>query len=256
MVTEKAAGEVEAQVPSGWRLVRFDTVDSTNEQARRLIAGGAEHGTVVVADVQTGGRGRHGRKWTSPRGNLHCSIIVHPHRPQREVPQLSLLTGVAVAEALASVAPHSVFRAKWPNDILCRGRKLCGILLENAEPSVIVGIGVDVASAPGGEVLYPTTSLAEEGCRAGVEEVLAAICQRMDRWLRRWEADGFEPIRSAWLERAGGIGEPVVVRTEDRDPLRGTLVGLDTDGALLIQEAVDGPPRRILAGDVHLVRSL
>ncbi|MBF0560678.1 MAG: biotin--[acetyl-CoA-carboxylase] ligase [Alphaproteobacteria bacterium] len=242
-------------MPPGWRLVRFDTVDSTNEQARRLAVGGAEHGTVVVADVQTGGLGRRGRQWISPLGNLHCSIVVRPRRPVSEIAQLSLVTAVAVAEALGDVAPGLPFRCKWPNDILCRGQKLCGILLESdVNGVVVIGIGVDVNSAPREGMLYPTTSLQAEGGTAGVDAVLAAVCLRLSVWVERWTVDGMASVRDAWLNLAGGVGELVAVRVSDERTITGTLVGLDADGALLLADGREGQTHRIVVGDVLFER--
>jgi BirA family biotin operon repressor/biotin-[acetyl-CoA-carboxylase] ligase len=237
-----------AALPPPFRLTALDLVDSTNDELRRLAVDGAVHGAVVVAAEQTAGRGRRGRSWVSPRGNLHCSILLDPGPKPETAPQLAFVAAVALVEALSQVAPGVAFRCKWPNDILCEGRKVAGMLLEMAPPWVILGVGVNLVEAPD-PALYPAVCLRELGCPALPLDLLAAFCQRLAEWHGRWRAEGFAPLRQAWLDHATGVGGPVIVRLADATERHGRFAGLDGGGALLL-EAPDGSRQSVLAGDV------
>jgi BirA family biotin operon repressor/biotin-[acetyl-CoA-carboxylase] ligase len=242
--------------PRGWRLIALDAIDSTNRHARELAAEGAAHGTVVTARRQDRGRGRYGRDWVSPEGNLYVSVLLRPPVALEEAGQLTFVAALSTADALAAVAPAVPTALKWPNDVLARGRKIAGILLES-EPApdfaaawVVVGVGVNLASHPEG-VMYPATDLAAAGA-PGVtaEAALAAFAAALDSWYRRWREDGFAAVRQAWLARAAGLGAPIRVQL-DRETLSGIFAGLDTDGSLLLDRPC-GERRRIAAGDVFL----
>ena len=247
------------KLPPAYRLVALETVDSTNAEAKRLAARGedeGEDGTVVWARQQTAGRGRRGRQWDSPEGNLHCSLIMRPECPVETALQLGFVAALAVCDAIARVAEpgHEVW-CKWPNDVLLGDRKVAGILLESeagadAMPKwVVLGVGVNVAHFPE-DVEFPATSLREEGCR-DVDEVdlLEAFAQHFLTWVNRWLDDGFVPVRKHWLQRTKGLGEAIEVRL-DNETLSGTFADLDEDGALIL-EVEGGGRRRISAGDVY-----
>ena len=240
----------------GFRVLAFDSVDSTNEEAKRRLRAGAQAGMVVWARSQQAGRGRRGRAWVSGEGNLFCSLILRPERPPAEVAQISLVAALAVADTVAALLPAGVaVRVKWPNDVLAGGRKLAGILLEaegageGGAAALVVGVGINIAHAPEGTE-FPATSLAGEGAaavtvEAALERLLAAFCP----WYRRWDEQGLAPVRTAWLERAAGLGGPVTVRLH-AETLCGSFIGLDGDGALLLDPESGGPVSRIAAGDV------
>ena len=143
-------------LPASYQLVRLDSVDSTNEEARRLAASeAAVDGTLVWALSQTAGKGRRGRAWESPGGNLYCSILLRPDCAAAKAAQLSFVAAVAVVEAVTDIAgPALEVRCKWPNDVLVGGRKISGILLESEAGAgdevewVVVGVGVNVAHHP------------------------------------------------------------------------------------------------------------
>ena len=154
------------QLPPGYVLRAFDRVESTNDEARRLAEQGADAGVVVVADQQLKGRGRHGRIWQSPPGNLYASLLLRPDCSIAVSAQLSLVASLALAEALVALAPPDAdVRVKWPNDVLVRGAKVAGLLLESAADAgervawVVVGSGVNIDSAPA-DTPYPATALA------------------------------------------------------------------------------------------------
>ena len=225
------------------------------DEARRLAEAGAEDRTLIWAQQQIGGRGRRGRPWISPPGNVYSSLLLRPGTlaPSHGT-ELSFLTAVAVAETAVELVPASCRVAcKWPNDVLIDGAKCAGILLESQSGPdgligwVVIGVGINVMSAPEA-VEYPVTSLAAAGARADVATVLATYIGCLAAWLARWEAEGFAPLREAWLDRAAGLGRPVRVRLDDRE-IEGVFESLDDAGALIVVKA-DGSRERVLAGDV------
>lgn len=245
-------------LPPAYRLVALEEVDSTNSEAKRRAAEGAEDGTLIWARSQTGGYGRQGRDWASASGNLFLSLIVRPDCPLSAAAQFSFITAVALGDALGSVAPPMIeVTYKWPNDVLLNGRKVAGILLESkgdAEQKLdwlVIGLGANVSSFPT-DTRLPATSLHFEGCPTSVSAVdlLEAFARHMLSWINVWLDDGFAPIRQAWLRHAQGLQEQIEVRLP-RETLRGTFTDLDPEGTLLLTLA-DGSERRIAAGDVYL----
>ena len=242
--------------PPGYRLVALDWVDSTNDEAKRLATAGAEAGTVVWARAQSGGRGRRGRSWSSPPGNLYCSLLLRPEALAAEIGQLCFVAALGVGDAVAGLLPAGAeVRLKWPNDVLIGGAKVAGILIETASVGgggvqwVIVGTGINVASSPRGSE-RAATALAEEGAEVSVEAVLEAYLRSLDGWLGRWRGEGFGPVREAWLARATGLGRTVEVRLSGQT-LSGTFAALDASGALIL-DAADGSRRVVTAGEVFL----
>lgn len=235
-----------------FRLVALETIDSTNDEAKRLARQGAGHGTTVWAREQTAGRGRRGRPWISPPGNLHVSFLIDPGAPLSTAAQLGFVASVALVEALSDLAPQARFDCKWPNDVWCDGRKIAGMLLEGEGGLVVLGLGVDIVAAPS-PALVEAICLRQVGCDADAGAVLAAFVARFAPLLERWMAEGFAPLRDAWAARARGFGQAIEARLE-AETLAGTFAGLDADGALLL-ELGSGERRRILAGDVFFPRA-
>ena len=229
-----------ADLLSGWAgraAVTLGEVDSTQNRARALADAGAPEGTVVWAEHQTRGRGRLGRSWTDePASALLISIILRPGLPLSCLPQISLLAGVAVAEAVGEESGLPVTLA-WPNDLLIRGRKVAGILAESvtseAGAVVILGIGVNVNQTRFPEDLAGrATSLGLEGGRAfDRERLLRALLVRLEVWYRRWAAEGFAPIREAWRRRSWTLGQHV----EGDGGIAGIAIDLAEDGALVVR---------------------
>ncbi len=228
-------------------IQHLERVGSTNDEARRQALLGAPHGTVVHADEQTAGRGRRERAWFSPPGNLYMSVLLRlPTAPAR-MPELSFVTAVAVADTVDKLLPRQLRATlKWPNDVLVDGGKIAGILLETAEDAVIVGVGLNVLLAPH-NVAYKTTTLASAGGIASVDAARDILLERLAAYLTAWQAEGFPPIRDAWIARGPAIGTPLRAGGGNH-PIDGTYAGLDDDGALLL-DTPDGQ-RRIVAGDV------
>ncbi|MGH6620348.1 MAG: biotin--[acetyl-CoA-carboxylase] ligase, partial [Alphaproteobacteria bacterium] len=192
-------------LPRGYALVALDEVPSTNDEAARLAAEGAADGTVVWARRQSAGRGRRGRQWVSPEGNLYCSIVMRPDVPLARAAGLSLVAAVAAGDMVAGFLPGKQVEHKWPNDILVGGAKIAGILLEASGASrgavdwVVVGSGVNLAVHPEGEGLSATDIGRERGAPVAAGEALAALLESLHRWRGRWETAGIPPVRDAWL---------------------------------------------------------
>lgn len=227
------------RLPAFYRLHVFEELASTNDEAKRLAAEGEPEGALILARRQTAGRGRSGRHWESPPGNLYFSLLLRPDRPPAETAQLSFVAALAVADAVG--VPTTL---KWPNDVLARGRKLCGILLEGSAGALVVGCGVNVESAPEG-----AACLRAEGSGASADQALAAFCSAFLAWRQRWAEEGFAPVRAAWLARAHGLGAAVTARLGAKT-LRGAFVDLDGDGALVLDLGA-GEQRRVAAGEVY-----
>ncbi|HEY3065043.1 MAG TPA: biotin--[acetyl-CoA-carboxylase] ligase [Methylomirabilota bacterium] len=231
-------------------ILRFGEVDSTQDLAFAIAAGGAPDMSVVVADSQRVGRGRHGRAWhDAPGASLLMSLLVRPRLHVTAWPTFSLAAAVAVASALGRVAGIDA-RVKWPNDVRSRGRKVAGILLESrlgsGVPAVVIGIGINVAQRAFPPLLAErATSLAlETGAVPARAQVLEAVLDELGRWRRVLEDRGFEPVRARWLALAEGRGERVTV-----DGVSGVFADLDRDGALLLD--ADGVRHRVVAGEVR-----
>jgi BirA family biotin operon repressor/biotin-[acetyl-CoA-carboxylase] ligase len=246
--------QAEPRLPEDFLLHRYETLGSTNDEARRLARARAPEGTLVWSLAQSAGKGRRGRVWMSPPGNLYLSLVQRPAGPPARAAQLGFVAAIALGDALDRLAgPVPGLRYKWPNDLLIDGRKIAGILLESETTAtgtadfVIIGIGVNLISAPR-DVEFPATSLAEAGCDGVTPpQLLEAFAHCFAGWAGHWREEGFAPVRAAWLRRASGLGEGIRVRLE-RHTFGGRFLDLDHDGALLLDGA-EGR-RRIAAGEV------
>jgi BirA family transcriptional regulator, biotin operon repressor / biotin---[acetyl-CoA-carboxylase] ligase len=233
-------------LPDGWTLVALDSVGSTNDEAARLADAGSPEGTVVWSREQTGGRGRRGRQWASPVGNLYTSTILRPECAASRAAEL----GFAAALAVADIVPAGrEVRVKWPNDVLVDGGKVAGILLESAigqtgqVQHVVAGIGVNVGFAPQlPEMRYRSAALGGS-VEAALEKLTAALASRLAEWRR----EGFATVRAAWLVKAGPIGAEIDVKLGE-ELVRGRFAGLDREGALLLETAAG--PRKIVSGEL------
>jgi BirA family biotin operon repressor/biotin-[acetyl-CoA-carboxylase] ligase len=248
----------EASPRPAYPVIERECVVSTNDEALALARRGESGPLWVVAERQTGGRGRNGRGWEGATGNLFASLLLPVAAPAERLPQLALVAGVGTLDAIASLAgtgrPPGL-RLKWPNDILVGTAKLGGILVESSRSAgqatmAVIGIGLNVAVAPtiAGR---RTTSLAAEGVTVERERLIEELSRALGGWLDRWsEGRGFAEVRTAWLARAGAPGEPIMVDTA-AGRLTGHYRGIDEDGALLLAEA-GGRVVRVSHGDVDL----
>lgn len=216
--------------------------------------GAGEDGLWLRAQRQTAGRGRQGRAWESPEGNLFASTLVRLSPGEPPAPTLALVAAVALDEAVRLAIPAERARRlalKWPNDLLMAGAKLSGILLERAGDWVVIGIGVNIAHHPD----LPdrrTTSLCAEGATLDAGAFLASLAAQFGAWLTLWRTHGLAPVVARWRERAHPPGTPLVAWLPDGEEVPGAFETLDADGALVLRLA-GGATRVIHAGDVFLV---
>jgi len=236
-------------------IVRLDTVDSTNAEALRRARAGERGPLWIVATQQIAGRGRRGRPWVSPPGNLYATLLLTDPAPAVAAPQLGFVAGLALHDAATAAAPAPARLAlKWPNDLLCGGRKIAGILVEGegAPLTVAVGIGLNCRHHPAATE-FPATDFAAEGAQFGVdlaadalfERLAAAMRERLAQWDR---GAGFAALRAAWIDRAQGLGRPIRVRLAGREAT-GIFEAIDPAGRLLLR-LDNGALETIAAGEV------
>jgi BirA family transcriptional regulator, biotin operon repressor / biotin---[acetyl-CoA-carboxylase] ligase len=217
-----------------------------------LAANGEQEGLWLRAERQTAGRGRMGRDWSSPVGNLYTSTIIRSQPGDPSAATLGFVAAVALDEVLNAYAPDADFQIKWPNDVLASGAKISGILLEREDQAIILGIGVNLASYP--ESLgRPATSLAALiGHAPDPHQFLETLAEAFARWLAKWRSEGLGLVLNQWRARAHPLGTALSVNLPDGQSLEGLYHGLDHDGALKLRLA-DRNVRAIHAGDVFLI---
>ena len=247
------------KLPSGYRLLRMETVDSTNAEARRRAKAGEPGPLWIWSARQSQGRGRGGREWISRPGNLFASLLIGVNAPQRVAGQIALLAGVIAYDTIAKLIAYegrSELLLKWQNDILLAGEKLAGVLLENVGSTienrsvVVIGTGINLASHPE-DLPQPAISLGAYDIMVTPDEALEVLAATTHEWLARWgEGSCFPTIRRAWLDRAGPAGRPLRVKVEGEET-EGVYGGLDADGALRLMTP-EGE-YRIAAGDVFFL---
>jgi BirA family biotin operon repressor/biotin-[acetyl-CoA-carboxylase] ligase len=250
------------RLPEGWRLKSFDVLDSTSAALRRMVEAGAEmrEGLVITAKTQTSGRGRGGRTWVSPVGNLYASILVKSDEGLARAPEIGFIAAVAVLRAIQALMPgqasDAALRCKWPNDVLFDGAKVSGILLETAKAPesedvfVVLGIGLNLVPVTLPNPLYEVTSLAQRGGQVNTAQAMEALAKQLALHLGLWRREGFGPIRRIWLDHAAGRDDMVTVQAPG-EVLTGRFVDIDSDGALVLETRAEAR-RRVLAGDVIL----
>ncbi|MBV9968370.1 MAG: biotin--[acetyl-CoA-carboxylase] ligase [Xanthobacteraceae bacterium] len=239
-------------------VIHLDSIDSTNAEALRRARAGARGPVWIVATIQSAGRGRRGRAWVSPAGNLHASLLLVDPAPAAVAPQLAFVAGLAVHDACAALAPSlaDALKLKWPNDLLCRGAKVAGILIEGEGRghglAAVIGIGVNCRHHPDRAEL-PATNLAAQGDPVVASALFEALRRTMAVRIAEWDRGGrFAAIRSAWLARAAGLGQVMRARLSDREAV-GVFEAVDEAGRLVLRLA-DGGREIIAGGEVFPVR--
>jgi len=257
---------------AGYRLQAFDTIGSTNSEALAAAAAGDPGGIWFAALQQTQGRGRRGRPWASPHGNLAATLLIIPETDAAATATLGFVAGVALNRALAQLMPGGTVKMgldgadgtsgagkarialKWPNDVLADGAKLAGILLEaskltDGRHAIAIGFGVNTVASPK-DVPYPATSLAELGVARGAFDVFEALSDAWVEAFSLWrDGRGVADVLSRWRAAAAGIGAEVAVN-QNGTVLRGIFESIDDDGRLIVRAAND-QRIAITAGDVH-----
>lgn len=258
----RAEGRGVKGVPPGfpeWKVFRFAEVGSTNTVAARMAEAGAPEGTCVVAETQTGGRGRMGRTWHSPPGGLWFSVVLRPAVAPKDVGKLSLVTGVAVTEAIREAAALPAMM-KWPNDVVVHGKKVSGTLVEGRwrgerVEHIVAGVGinvaVDVASLPpevralAGTLLPPH----DPGAAALRDGLLEHVLEKLGSLYGRFLSGGFLEILEKARVYSDTLGREIEAACSD-GVVRGTAVGIDADGALVIRTC--SGEVRMVSGDVSV----
>jgi BirA family biotin operon repressor/biotin-[acetyl-CoA-carboxylase] ligase len=243
-----------------FNVLRFDSIDSTNSEALRHARLNAEEGLCIVARQQTAGRGRQGRMWISPKdAGLFLSVVLRPKLEARLLPLITLASAISVYDALAGLwlAPD----IKWPNDILVKEKKTCGILAETAETdrglAVVVGIGINLNSDSfPSELANTATSLeAELGRAVSSSDIEEPLLKSFDLWYGRLcEPDGDQVIVSEWARRSTYFQGKKVRAALSSGNVTGVTEGLEPNGALRIR-AEDGTLTIVQAGDVEQLRT-
>jgi BirA family biotin operon repressor/biotin-[acetyl-CoA-carboxylase] ligase len=239
-----------------WRDVRVvASTGSTNADVAAEARAGAAEGLVLLAEEQTGGRGRLARSWESPpRAGVYASVLLRPTTGTATWPLLTLLTGLAVVEAVVGVGRVHA-RLKWPNDVLVAGQKLAGILAERVDDAVVVGIGINVSTRVD-ELPATGTSLAIAGGSTDRAIVAAEILRALHRRYIAWrDTDGSgRTVLSSYREMCETIGSDVTVELPGGHVVMGVASGVDDAGRLVLRESTGAPPRSFTAGDVTHVR--
>jgi BirA family biotin operon repressor/biotin-[acetyl-CoA-carboxylase] ligase len=253
-VFDRPTGEPEPLF-SGWRVARYARLGSTSDEARRRALAGDPGRLWIVAGEQTVGRGRHGRSWSSPPGNLYASALVVDPCEAAIAPQIGFVAGVALVKAVEDLGGARV-ALKWPNDLMWNGAKIAGLLVEGVSApgralACVVGVGVNCASSPQG-LAYPTTDLrAALGRAVAPDALFRRVAARFHEAIGLWSRGaGFAEIRARWLAAAAGLGGPIRVAGA-RGSREGIFEGLDASGRLLMRTA--GGLETIEAADIFLM---
>lgn len=220
------------------RVAFLESTDSTNAEALRRARAGERGPLWIVAGQQAAGRGRRGRAWVSPPGNLYATLLLTDPAPPAVAAQLGFAAGLALHDAASAAAPALAARLalKWPNDMLCGGRKIAGILIEGegAPLAVAVGIGVNCRHHPAATE-FAATDFSAEGADVGPDPLFSRLAPAMRERIAQWDRGAdFAAIRAAWIERAHGLGEPIRVRLADREAT-GIFTTIDPAGRLLLR---------------------
>ncbi len=232
--------------PQGYGLHLLQEVDSTLNEAARLAP--TTSGPVwIMAHHQSAARGRRGRAWANPKGNLAATLLMHPQGAPEEAALRSFVAALALFDACVAVTGRaSGLSLKWPNDVLLNGGKLAGILLESTGQGrgvshLAIGIGVNLSEAPGADsiepgALRPVSLLSETGALATPEDFLTELAVAFARHETQFTTYGFDPIRTAWLSRAARLGEVITARTAGSETT-GTFETVDAGGNLVLNTA-------------------
>lgn len=224
--------------------ITLPEIDSTNAEGFRRAVSLAGP-TWILAGVQTAGRGRRARPWASPQGNFHATLVLKPAEPPEVVALRSFAAALALRDAFVQLTGLSQsFALKWPNDVLCNGGKIAGILLESQglngpDPVLCIGIGVNLIAAPDPSqvepgAVPPVSLLQETGLRITPEAFLDALAPAYARWEASFIAEGFAPLRGAWLSHAARLGEPIRART-GAETREGVFETIDSAGNLILR---------------------
>lgn len=241
-----------------------DEVSSTNATALALIDSDINHGTVILAEGQTAGRGRLGRPWFSPpKKNLYCSIILKEVCPQNCVSWIPLITGLAITQAvedLTNLRPS----LKWPNDILVGDRKLGGVLCESAQQrskrwAIVVGFGLNINSRigefPENLQAFSTTLTTETGKFFDRNRLTARILSNLEAYYTRLQAQNIQEVRASYLDSCSTIGRHIYVHLVNGEEIKGIALDVGCDGSLQVAQSLESSYAKNLGKNIMEIRS-
>ena len=241
-------------------ITHHQVVTSTSDLAAEAARAGAREGTAFRGDVQTEGRGRHGRRWISPEGNLYLSVVLRPGRARAEWPSLSLVAAIALHDAISSFRGRDRVGLKWPNDVLLDDRKCAGLLLEVVDQAVILGCGVNCNAPPDDVPGWQPGSLNQRAGDAVVspDDLLGVLEESLPARYGDWRSGGFAGLRDDWMAASAHIGKEISLEMEGGRVRTGLFEDVGADGALCLRcddRATGGAVRlEIQAGDVLQTR--
>ncbi|WP_353270260.1 biotin--[acetyl-CoA-carboxylase] ligase [Wolbachia endosymbiont (group A) of Myopa testacea] len=236
----------------GFHIHHYKEVSSTNEEALDLIERGISNETIIIADKQTEGRGRTGKSWISPEGNLYVSLIINQETDVSKLTELTFVTALAVGNTLLSFMNDSNIQYKWPNDVLVDSKKISGILLERKSNSnwLIIGIGINVNHAP----LPGTTCISNYDESVSNMDLSKELIINFNKLRKQWLFDGFYAIREMWLKKAFKMNEQISVKLADK-LYEGIFADIDKSGKLVLQQK-DGSLIYFDAGELFIDNAL
>lgn len=239
------------------KISRFPLIDSTMDEARRLIESGQSlDGELIWADEQSKGRGRQSRTWITCPGNFMGTIVLNPKVPASKAAEISFVTALAVGETVKLFIPNTYqIHYKWPNDVLVEGKKIAGILLEavnlptQASPWISIGIGINVQSHPE-NVFFKSTCINKFAKKdLNLLDIQSRLCALFEKYLNIWRQEGFSPIRKFWLKSAANLGKRINVISGE-NTITGKFIEIDSQGRLILEDE-SHHQIKILAGDVY-----
>ncbi len=234
-------------------ILNYDIVDSTQDEAKRLIQTGAvpSQDVIICAKEQLHGRGRRGRSWDSRPGNLYISVVTPKIGDQQHTGQIAFVAAIALQQIIGDLidGSHNI-TCKWPNDILIDRQKVGGILIETEGNYLIIGVGVNVQHCPSTGVRAPATSLSEcSNTPPRIEKIIDLFYNKFNYWKQLWIQDGFAPIRQAWLEVAHGLGQQVSLLSPDAsEKITGIFSELDFEGSFVLKTLNDDKHISVIDG--------
>lgn len=239
------------------KIIYLPVTDSTNTQAKKMGEEGAEHGTVVVTQCQTAGRGRRGRSWESPEGNVYFTFLLRPEVEISRASMITLVAALAVAKAVDDVTGLDS-KIKWPNDVVANGKKLCGILTESSSDLeyinyAVVGIGINVNQTAFPEEIAETASslLLETGHTVDRGQLLGVFLNRFEQYYETFiQTEDMSGLRDVYNEKLVNCGREVKIIEKDRERVLKAL-GIDNDGGLVVENS-EGERESIISGEVSV----
>lgn len=235
----------------------FESLSSTQEQARFMAEEGYPDGTIILTKEQIMGKGRMGRRWVSEPGNLYMTYISRPDCSASKAAEMSFVSCIAAGDGMRRFLARSSqeLNYKWPNDLMLNKQKVGGVLLETVgkDPekldAVLIGVGINLQNTPE-SANYPVTSFLQEGMDVSIDQALQVVAENLQAAIEMWRLQGFSPIRNRWLEHVYGMGEVITVKQGNKT-FQGRMQGIDDSGALIISSKI-GATDYITAGDVLL----